>query len=751
MGEVKKAKAARPAAPVTTQTPAPVPEQVPPADLEAARPGSPGAAARTTVLQQQLGNTRLNRADIIPVELITELDTHRGARVGDAHGHNILMKIEESGAGEVSYFWFNFANGVPVRGTPGEWATVGLGDPFIADLPEFVALGRQLTASQWRALWPNPVPALLKRYEKGELAIGDPVVRSAYRGMVSAEARRRLDENEAAIAAVLDRPNRVARLEEYAAGLREASLVRDTLETHKAQVDRSLSLAQQQFHLGLPKRQLMAGLGGPERLRALQEQAEVDESLRFWKASFGLLTRLRTAEISAGRIEATLRDIRQSIRITRVALVGERGRRPTLDPWELLNVRAGLATELGPRTKAVVEAEDESRTRQARIAAVAGLVVGIALLFLPGGIFIDAAIGLAMGVQAWEEAKRVGHAARTAENVDEGLMTQGQVAGARFGRILATIFAVMGAFGATLRILRVGRAFALARSALPELEVLAQMRLARLFAGEPRTLIRLGRLVTREARTMSALREALAEFGDDAFRLRQAVKAIADGYTGPIRKAWMHGLHPDALKALERATAAELEQVADLMRRNPQEAVEILRQFTYRAGKAARKGEAVAAGDVAGRLAERLENLAAARARGYPFGFSDIGAFRRFGRAVRDAVRRYGVAAKDIRVQGSAVTSRRPGDIDVAILVDRAEFDALARQFAQDAIGRGNTKLARTIAKEAAKGKIPYNRFGPREPEFVFGKAVQDVAGGKVNVSLIPRGGEFDLGPYFPL
>jgi hypothetical protein len=152
------------------------------------------------------------------------------------------------------------------------------------------------------------------------------------------------------------------------------------------------------------------------------------------------------------------------------------------------------------------------------------------------------------------------------------------------------------------------------------------------------------------------------------------------------------------------------------------------------------------------RLTEALENLAAARKRGYPFGFQSLERFQNFGRRLRDALSRYGVRANDVRVHGSALHNLNPSDIDVVVLVGRTEFDRLAKQFIAEAELNLNTKLAKDIAKEAAKGKIPYNRFAPREPGFLFGTVVREAAGGKkLQVSLIPKGGEFDVGPYMGL
>jgi hypothetical protein len=103
-------------------------------------------------------------------------------------------------------------------------------------------------------------------------------------------------------------------------------------------------------------------------------------------------------------------------------------------------------------------------------------------------------------------------------------------------------------------------------------------------------------------------------------------------------------------------------------------------------------------------------------------------------------------------MHGSALHSKTPGDIDVAVLADAAKFDSLAKQFVEAATSAGNTKLAKTIAKEAAHGKIPYVRFAPREPGFAFGRVVRSAAGGRpVQASLIRRGSEFDVGPYLAI
>jgi hypothetical protein len=713
-----------------------------------------GNRATAHLARGRVARQSLQRQSVIEIEVLTEHDSYADrsgttVRVGDAHGPNVLMNIVDVPGGGVQLKWFNFKTGFAQTGSLAEWNFLSMIDiGGTRDSEHFGRLGRSLSAGEWRRLWPNPVPDVLRRYERGQQGISDEVLTATYRGVIEQAALARLADNEKLIDELLNDEQRVARLEEYARGLKEAAIVRDGLRLRKREVDRQLSISQQAPNIGLPKRQTMAGLDMWQRLRKLQEQSELQEAIDFWEAAFPLLTRLPTGSINAGRVEATLKEIKSNIVVTRGRLL-----KADLDPWTLQAIRGATDPKLGTRARATVAAEDKSRGRWAWITAGASIAAGIALLFVPGGIFIDAAIGVAMGASAWEDAALAGRAANTGLHVDDGLMTQGQAAGARFAAILATIAAVVGVAFAGLRVLRVGRAFAALGRAMPELELAARARLARLLADDPNLVTQLVRIAEREQRVLPAVREALKEFPSDTFRLRQAVQAIADGYKGPARTAWMHGLHPDALAAIRRATPAELEEIAEMMRgaRNRADAEEILRQLTYKGLKAERRGGQAFGGvaDAAAKLRSGLKELAEVRNRGFPNGFPNLAAFKRFGQTVRDAVRRYGVDAGEIRVHGSALHNRIPGDIDVAVIADAAKFDSLARQFVEAATSAGHTKLARTIAKEAADGKIPYVRFAPREAGFEFGRVVRTAAGDKpVQVSLIKRGSEFDVGPY---
>ena len=89
----------------------------------------------------------------------------------------------------------------------------------------------------------------------------------------------------------------MAKIQEYAVGLREAAIVRDALVQRRDELSRQL-VAQHSFTFGLPH----AGTGPDtfQRLRITAARDEVADTLAFWLQSFPLLTRLSTGDINAG-------------------------------------------------------------------------------------------------------------------------------------------------------------------------------------------------------------------------------------------------------------------------------------------------------------------------------------------------------------------------------------------------------------------------------------------------------------------
>jgi hypothetical protein len=244
----------------------------------------------------------------------------------------------------------------------------------------------------------------------------------------------------------------------------------------------------------------------------------VEDTLQFWLRAFPLLTRLQTAQIESGSVEAKLREIKANIAATRAKL--DRGR---LDPMTLDAVRARLGGRLGPKASAVIAAEDKSRGRWAMAGAIGMLAASIAILFLPGGVFIDAAIGAAIAGDAIEHAIEVGRAANTGLHVDDGLMSQAQASSARFGAVLATVFAVVGAAAAGFRVLRVGLALRGLGEALPDLTFAQRAAAARALAEDPALLRVFTSLAPGDSAVSSRVAAAIEAAGGDTAALRKAL------------------------------------------------------------------------------------------------------------------------------------------------------------------------------------------------------------------------------------
>jgi hypothetical protein len=207
-------------------------------------------------------------------------------------------------------------------------------------------------------------------------------------------------------------------------------------------------------------------------------------------------------------------------------------------------------------------------------------------------------------------------------------------------------------------------------------------------------------------------------------------------------------LSNDAQEAIRLLNLGEKEisKVAELVQKSPEAADGLLRQMLYKIRKAGRKGTTYERPqDVAKSLEESLKNYKAVTQRGYPFGFRNLKQFQKFKGTLGSALKRYKIPTKDIRIQGSAVHKTNPGDLDVAIVVGEAEFKALGKRFFDFS---EKTNVRKSITKELENGKIPSYRFAPGNKPGI-GESVYGEAGElNIQVSLIKRGSEFDVGPY---
>jgi hypothetical protein len=211
-------------------------------------------------------------------------------------------------------------------------------------------------------------------------------------------------------------------------------------------------------------------------------------------------------------------------------------------------------------------------------------------------------------------------------------------------------------------------------------------------------------------------------------------------------------LSSDALQSLKKLRQDEVDQLVNLIRQEPRNADDILRQYFYKGRKLERKQGIPYEGteDVGSKLQNNLENLEAVKQQGHPYGFNNVNEFQTFQSELKSALGRYDIPIDDIRVHGSAVHKTTPGDLDVAILVDGAQFEELGRRFIANS---NQPKVAKAIRKELEQGKIPSRWFAPGDGGPTVIQSVYGKAGNleQIQVSLIRRGSNFDIGPYLPL
>ena len=178
--------------------------------------------------------------------------------------------------------------------------------------------------------------------------------------------------------------------------------------------------------------------------------------------------------------------------------------------------------------------------------------------------------------------------------------------------------------------------------------------------------------------------------------MRDPAGAMRAKFAGKIPDTAMDqlaGLHPDALRGLETLTDDDIHDFVRLLTSRgaagAKDVEDILRSYMYKAQKASRKsGEALAPpAKVTSRLEESMNVLDEVRARGYPYGFASKADYETFMRGVEDGLKRRGIDGTP-KVQGSAMHSRTPGDIDMEIVVTEAEFERLGKKFVDSATSK---------------------------------------------------------------
>lgn len=465
--------------------------------------------------------------------------------IGESWRSFMLLDIELNGSTRLKIF--DFETGQPAEYNCVDWEVRAEAASFMRHSTKLESIAKQLTKPQIRALWPDAWNNLLKMYEAGNIVLDDDLVLSTYRGMIKAAALNLLDTNEKQVDEILDAAAKVGWLEGFAADNKAAAEIRDRLNGEifietllisgrlRELTEEYRTLAWYQSDPAVQAR--MKELDR-QRDQLTRHRSDLQHAVEFWEQSFPLLKRLKTDELYPGKISATLREIKQNIDVSRKSL--ETGR---LDVWDLDPIRQAIDSGLGPKTRKAIGAEETSRKHSSWLKTAVMTLGMVALAFIPGGAFLDFAIGLAMAADSWDDAEMIGKAANSGIDPEEGLMSQAQASGARFAAILSTILAAAGPLASGFRALRSARAFAALSDAFPELATGERAALARALAGKPAVVKALAAGAGDEV-MLTRLRLALAEAAGNPKALATALTEA--GEFGALRKAESEVLKEEA-------------------------------------------------------------------------------------------------------------------------------------------------------------------------------------------------------------
>lgn len=235
----------------------------------------------------------------------------------------------------------------------------------------------------------------------------------------------------------------------------------------------------------------------------------------------------------------------------------------------------------------------------------------------------------------------------------------------------------------------------------------------------------------------------------------------------------VHALSGKQLEVVEQNGVQMMRVVGEELPLGPREelAAGMRRQMEIKNGKLIAAGKDPRYPDLDAAVTQGMQDLAKAVENGHPYGFANRAAFEEFGKQLRS-----GVAAKtvpeggiaipmgDAMVQGSATYRPAADDIDVALLVDQQQFNRLIEQSFPNQVAkvrqRGIDPLSmtmadatsaaeKTLANAVMTGILKRDKVVPRLSD--VRDMLESLTGRGVDLSIVKRGGTFDLGPYFPI
>lgn len=274
----------------------------------------------------------------------------------------------------------------------------------------------------------------------------------------------------------------------------------------------------------------------------------------------------------------------------------------------------------------------------------------------------------------------------------------------------------------------------------------------------------------------TAARKALADARGDVDR---AEKLLAQRQEHARQQRELARAEQERLKAEQERKARETEQREQARRQAEQEdaarqqkdRLDLRSQMELKNQKLIDEGQPPRYPDLDASVEAGMANLAAARQRGFPYGFKDKAAFEAASSqlkgeiaALRPPAGGRPIPTNKIAVQGSAVHRPTAKDVDIAVRVTPDEFNQLLEQSFPKQVAavrargidpfkmteaQGLTASERTLGYAVESGKL--NRGSVKPSMSDARKRLAAAIGTDVDLSVIRLGGSFDRGPYFPL
>ncbi|MFD0519975.1 toxin glutamine deamidase domain-containing protein [Paractinoplanes durhamensis] len=203
---------------------------------------------------------------------------------------------------------------------------------------------------------------------------------------------------------------------------------------------------------------------------------------------------------------------------------------------------------------------------------------------------------------------------------------------------------------------------------------------------------------------------------------------------GPFIAADPAGAVPEPDKVYSEAQQAEMKQYGSELGLSEKQSEGFISVGSIEKPENVAKGRPAKEALTTEQVKQQMDNWTnEVRPRGYPYHFTSRAQFEAFTSEVQDLQEAYGLPSGRVVVQGSSLRTPNAGDVDVAIVVPDAQFDAYGEECRDGIDSRAsagaNKKMGKDLNRCLAKGFVP--KFLANRPAGVtqtFAQATHELA-----------------------